>query len=121
MAIHIGEELRKRLKASGVPVTRFAKRIGCSAKTVHALFKRPSMDTMLLKRCSEELAYDFFALYSEDLRTRGTPRSMASVSEPGARYSLKGQGDEVEIVIRSGKNKELVERVLKALEGRSTK
>jgi hypothetical protein len=115
VAVHIGKELRIRLKASGLPVTTLAKRIGCSAKTVHAIFKRPSMDTMLLKKCCEVLDFDFFALYSGDLQLKGSTPSM--VAEPVAPYGKRRTADGLEIVIRSsGGNTQLLERMLKAME-----
>ncbi|QQR85100.1 MAG: hypothetical protein IPJ76_10765 [Flavobacteriales bacterium] len=114
MAVHIGTELRKRLVVSGIPVTRFAKRIGTSAKTVHALFKRPSMDTMLLKKCSEVLNFDFFRLYSDELRPK--LRDGEAVSEPAARYGKRAAMDELEIIIRPGQNQELLQSLIKAME-----
>ena len=115
VAVHIGEEIRKRVKDRGMAVTQFAQRVGCTPKTVHALFKRPSIDTMLLKKCSEELGFDFFALYSQDLRLSGGP-SISRVEEPAAKYAAKQSGSELEIVIRPGRDKEMLERVLKAIE-----
>lgn len=113
VAVHIGEEIRKRVKERGVSITHFAQRIGCTPKTVHALFKRPSIDTMLLRKCSEELTFDFFALYSQDLRLRGTT---SRVEEPSAKYASRQGGNELEIVIRPGGDKEMLERVLRAID-----
>jgi DNA-binding Xre family transcriptional regulator len=115
VAVHIGKELRVRLKASGLPVTTLAKRIGCSPKTVHALFKRPSIDTMLLKKCCEVLDFDFFSLFSIDMQHKAAKSSI--VSEPAAAYGKRPDNDDVEIVIRSkGGNTELLQRMLKAME-----
>jgi hypothetical protein len=117
VAIHVGQEIRKRLKESGLPVTKLAKVIGCSAKTVHAIFKRPSIDTMLLKKCSEVLGFDFFALYSEDLRIKASKRTGPYVvAEPQAKYGLREPGVDLEIVIRPGQNKEMFDRLLRAIE-----
>lgn len=109
------------MKLSGVPITRFAKRIGCSAKTVHAIFKRPSIDTMLLKKCSEVLRFDFFSLYTEDLRVKGSRSSTHVVHEPAAPYARREGGDGLEIIIRPGQNKELIERVLRAIDPKNAK
>jgi hypothetical protein len=111
VAIHVGQEIRKRLKESGLPVTKLAKVI------VHAIFKRPSIDTMLLKKCSEVLGFDFFALYSEDLRIKASKRTGPYVvAEPQAKYGLREPGVDLEIVIRPGQNKEMFDRLLRAIE-----
>lgn len=115
VAIHIGEEIRQRVKLRGVSITHFAERIGCSPKTVHALFKRPSIDTMLLRKCCEELGFDFFALYTQDLKLH-TPTGPARVDEPAAKYAARQGGNELEIVIRPGGDKEMLERVLRAID-----
>lgn len=117
VAVHIGQEIRKRVKERGVAITHFAERVGCTPKTVHALFKRPSIDTMLLRKCSEELGFDFFSLYSQDLRFRGSD-GISRVEEPVAKYAARSSGGDVEIVIRPGTDKEMLERVLKAIEQR---
>lgn len=111
MAVHIGQEIRKRLKERGITITHFAKRVGSTPKTIHAMFKRPSIDTMLLKKCSKELEFDFFALYSQDLNIEGATGS----KEPGPKYARQTNDTEVEIVIRPGQNKELLEQVLKLM------
>lgn len=115
VAVHIGQEIRKRVKERGVAITHFAERVGCTPKTVHALFKRPSIDTMLLRKCSEELGFDFFSLYSQDLRFRKT-ESGTRVEEPAAKYAARSFSGDVEIVIRPGGDREMLERVLKAIE-----
>jgi hypothetical protein len=117
VATHIGQEIRKRVKERGVAITMFAQRIGCTPKTVHALFKRPSIDTMLLKRCSEELAFDFFSLYSEELRLPGN-QGPSRTAEPPAKYAARSGNSELEIVIRPGGDKEMLDRVLKAIDQR---
>jgi hypothetical protein len=111
VAIHIGQEIRKRVKERGMTITHFAKRVGSTPKTIHAAFKRPSIDTMLLKKCSKELEFDFFALYSQDLKIEGATTS----KEPGPKYAKTNNDAEMEIVIRPGQNKELFEQVLKIL------
>ena len=103
------------MKERGVTVTQFAQRVGCTPKTVHALFKRPSIDTMLLRRCSEELGFDFFALYSQVLRlTNASPGTR--VEEPAAKYAARQEASGLEIVIRPGTDKDMLERVLRAIE-----
>jgi hypothetical protein len=121
VAIHIGSEIRKRLKTSGIPITRFAKRVGCSAKTVHAIFKRPSIDTMLLKKCSEVLAYDFFKLYTDELVAKRPSTGSDQVAEPAAEYGSRSKNDNVEIIIRPGQDKDLLQLMLRVIEQQSKK
>ena len=111
MAIHIGQEIRKRVKERGITITHFAKRVGSTPKTIHAMFKRPSCDTMLLKNCSKELEFDFFALLSEDLKIEGA----TLVKDPKPKAVQPGSDAEVEIVIRPGQNKEVLEQLLKLM------
>lgn len=115
VAIHIGAEIHERVRQRGVSVRHFANSIGCSTKTVHALFKRPSIDTMLLRKCSEVLSFDFFALYSQDLGLN-SESNPSRVEEPPAKYASRYAGQELEIVIRPGGDADMLERVLKAID-----
>lgn len=119
VAVHIGQELRRKVKESHIPITRFASMVGCTPKTIHAVFKRPSMDTMLLRKCSEVLRYDFFALYTNELAFLRAASANAT-ADPAAAYGKRGdQG--MEIIIRPGKDREFVERLLKAMDNRKRK
>lgn len=114
VAVHIGSEIERRLEDSGIPVTTFAKKVGRSPQNLYKVFKRPSCDTMLLRKCSEVLHFDFFRLYSHDLSI-GSSMSMAA--EPAAVYQRKAP-ETVEITIkRTGDNgDELIDRIVKAVE-----
>lgn len=63
MAIHIGNQIEKVLRAQGRSVSWFAKQICCERTNVYSIFHRNSIDTELLLRISKVLNYDFFEEY----------------------------------------------------------
>lgn len=112
VAVHIGRELKKRVAASGIPVTTFSKKVGRTPQNIYQIFKSPSTDTLLLRRASEVLNYDFFKLYSEDL---GFNRTLSVVGDPQAPYGKPETT--VEITIRStGNQGDLIERIVKSVD-----
>ncbi len=62
----------------------FAEFIGRSPKNLYEVFDRPSMDTMLLQRCSEALHFNFFQLYTEELQGN-------VVADPPAQYGRRNK------------------------------
>ena len=64
----IGKEIREELRRQGRTVTWLAQHLTLRRATLYDTFKKNSIDTYLLKRISEALGKDFFALLSEDLR-----------------------------------------------------
>ncbi len=56
----IGQLIRKRLEASNMEVTAFAKAIDKERSNIYDIFKRDSIDTNLLKKIGQVLNYDFF-------------------------------------------------------------
>lgn len=112
VAVHIGKELKKRVAASGIPVTTFSKKVGRTPQNLYQIFKSPSTDTLLLRKCSEVLNFDFFKLYSVDL---GFDRELSMASEPAAPYGKPETT--VEITIRStGDQGKMIERIVKAVD-----
>ncbi|ELR70077.1 hypothetical protein C900_04074 [Fulvivirga imtechensis AK7] len=61
--LHIGEEIRKVFKESGLTVAEFARRIDTSRENVYGIFKRKSIDTRLLQKISDVLDHNFFKYY----------------------------------------------------------
>lgn len=87
----------------------FAEFIGRSPKNLYEVFERPSMDTMLLQRCSEALHFNFFQLYTEELQLQGNV-----VADPPAPYGRRNKP--TVIVIQGGsEDSKLVERITRAL------
>jgi len=63
MVIHIGEEIKKLLKAKNIDVTEFAKKINYTRGNAYKIFKKKSIDTDLLIKVSEALGQNLFLLY----------------------------------------------------------
>lgn len=63
MSIHIGKEIENELRRQGRGVTWFAQRLHCDRTNVYNIFKRESIDTLLLQRVSAVLKRNFFRLY----------------------------------------------------------
>jgi transcriptional regulator with XRE-family HTH domain len=112
MAMHIGEEMRIRVKERGMSVVTFAARIGRSPQNVHKLFKQQSIDTQLLRKASEALDYNFFHLLGEDLDKKMKP---SQVQEPAAKYVKRPPT--VIIVNGDDMDQSLLERITKAAKG----
>ncbi len=78
MAYNFGMEIRKVLKAKGMTVSEFARRINKSRENAYDIFTRKSLDTDLLNTISQTLDYDFVA----KSRERKTRTSSVNESRP---------------------------------------
>lgn len=68
MRIHIGQAIRRQLDESGHTVVWFARQMSISRSNAYVLFEKHSIDTNILLRASLVLGFDFFALYTRQLR-----------------------------------------------------
>lgn len=68
MTVHIGNLIKKRVEEKGMNKSEFARRINTTSQNVHGIFKRKSIDTALLQKISEVLAFDFFQYYTPLLK-----------------------------------------------------
>lgn len=66
--IHIGRIIKKRFEDQGVSASWFAKQLCCDRTNIYSIFKRESIDTLLLTKISAILKHDFFKYYSEDVK-----------------------------------------------------
>ena len=66
--IHIGSIIKKRFDEQGLSASWFAKQLCCDRTNIYSIFKRESIDTMLLSKISTILKHDFFIYYSEDIK-----------------------------------------------------
>lgn len=66
--MQIGERIRRRLDEQGNTVVWLARQLSCSRTNVYKIFEKSNLDTGLLMRVSVILKYDFFKLYSEELK-----------------------------------------------------
>lgn len=67
MKLHIGKEIEKQIKLSGLSKSEFARRIAKSRQNVEDILKRQSIDSALLFQISSVLKFDFFIGYSDAL------------------------------------------------------
>lgn len=64
----IGQLIHVRLQERGMSVSHLARQLSCERSNLYRIFERESIDTRLLLRISRVLEYDFFRLYSDELR-----------------------------------------------------
>lgn len=66
--INIGAVIRFELKRQERSVAWLARQLGTNRMACYRIFASYSIDTYILLRISKVLNYDFFALYSDNLR-----------------------------------------------------
>lgn len=66
MKIHIGNIIEQTLRRQGRSPSWLARQLCCHRTNVYNIFKRESIDTILLQRISKALDTDFFRLYVDD-------------------------------------------------------
>ena len=66
MAIHIGNEIKKRMGELNLPVVTFAKKINRTRNNIYSIYRRKTIDTDLLQKISQVLRLDFFKLYTDN-------------------------------------------------------
>jgi transcriptional regulator with XRE-family HTH domain len=67
METNIGEAIKVRLEAIGMPKAELARRLNMSPANVHKIFKRRSVDVKLLQDISNILDYDFFRHFAPEV------------------------------------------------------
>ena len=67
MSIHIGKEIEAELRRQGHGVTWLARRLPCDRTNIYNIFKRESIDTILLQRIGAVLGRNFFLLYCQEM------------------------------------------------------
>ena len=65
--LHIGEAIQELMKRQGKTSTWLAQALCCDRTNVYNIYRRSSLDTLLLRRISKVLHHDFFADLSRDL------------------------------------------------------
>ena len=65
--LHIGEAIQEVMKKQGNTSTWLAQALCCDRTNVYNIYRRSSLDTLLLRRISKILHHDFFADLSRDL------------------------------------------------------
>lgn len=67
MQIHIGHIIREELHRQGRSNQWLADQIGVTPRTLQRIYNKPSIDTQLLLRISQNLRADLFLPYSNIL------------------------------------------------------
>lgn len=70
--MHIGNRIEQVFREQGRSPSWFAQRLNMVRVNVYDIFRRPSVDTELLRRISVLLDYDFFADLSSELSESAT-------------------------------------------------
>ncbi|MBQ6064866.1 MAG: helix-turn-helix transcriptional regulator [Prevotella sp.] len=68
--LEIGDLIRQKLKERKRTIVWLAENLSCSRTNVYKIFDKRSIDTDYLLRISDILDYDFFELYSKELKKR---------------------------------------------------
>lgn len=70
--LHIGNMIRKELKAQGRTMTWFANAIHSDRSNAYKMLKRDSIDLALLNKICQLLSHDFFLDCSQSLHSNNT-------------------------------------------------
>ena len=68
--IDIGPIIKQKLKEIKKTIVWLAENLSCSRTNVYKIFNKRSVDTADLLRISDILDFDFFELYSKELKKR---------------------------------------------------
>jgi hypothetical protein len=79
MNIHIGEKIKERAHALRIGPTEFARRINTTKQNIGWIYKRASLDSLLLFEISKALELNFFSFY--DLSSVENPKADAIKKE----------------------------------------
>lgn len=67
--VFIGKIIEEELRRQKLSVTWLSRKIHCDRRNVYDIFERTSIDTELLYRICQVLNVDFFAYYSQSLKS----------------------------------------------------
>lgn len=62
--IHIGQLIEKEVRRQGRNIPWIAQQLNCERTNVYSIFRRESIDTVLLLQISVILQHNFFLYYS---------------------------------------------------------
>lgn len=67
--LHIGKEIKRIVKEQGRQTQWLADKLNYDRNNIYDIYKRRYIDTDVLLRISNVLEYDFFALYSQQIKS----------------------------------------------------
>lgn len=68
--VHIGQCIRLKVEEQGKTTVWLARELGCHRTNIYHIYDKMTIDTGVLFRISKILDFDFFSLYSEDIKTK---------------------------------------------------
>lgn len=66
--MHIGRLIKEQMEAQGKTVSWLARELAYCRTNIYKIYDKKSIDTDLLLRICSLLDYDFFAVYSKELK-----------------------------------------------------
>ena len=89
MKTHAGERVKEVLEASGMSVSEFARRLNCHRQNVYNIFKRKTIDVVLLQRISRVLEHDFVSeIYASKRSPKITLKFAITVEIENGQYKV---------------------------------
>lgn len=82
--VHIGKKIKEVLFQRPLSIVEFADKINKTRTVVYDIFKRNSIDSLLLSKISKVLDHDFFMYYYLD-----KPENQKTLKEKEVSYSKK--------------------------------
>ena len=71
--LSIGKIIENKLREKGISVSEFARRINTNRNNVYDIFRRDSIDTLLLQKISTVLEHDFFQYFNSNIVSESFP------------------------------------------------
>lgn len=68
--IHIGSVIKQKMTEQNRTVVWMAKQLSCGRANVYKIFEKYSVDTEVLRKLSVILDFDFFELYSKEIKKK---------------------------------------------------
>lgn len=89
MEIHDGERIKEYLAITGLSVSEFARRLNCHRQNVYDIFKRKTIDVVLLQRISKVLGHDFVSeIYASRQSSKITLKFAITVEIENGQYKI---------------------------------
>lgn len=68
--IHIGQSIKTQLEEQGQTTVWLARQLGCHRTNLYKIYEKQTIDTGILLHISKIMNYDFFKLYSAEIKTQ---------------------------------------------------
>lgn len=89
MDIHAGERIKEYLATSDMSVSKFARLLNCHRQNVYDIFRRKTIDVVLLQRISKVLEHDFVSeIYASKQSSKITLKFAVTVEIENGQYKV---------------------------------